>query len=67
MEETMAATKKPKLTVEENLKILSKWQEIQKFALANPILDAENKPLQNPLVDALYIAGTHAAKALQQK
>lgn len=58
--------KKPKFTVAENLEILKAWKEIQAFALAHPLLDAANKPMPNPLVDELYIAGTHAAKALQQ-
>jgi hypothetical protein len=59
--------KNPKFTVAENLEILEAWKEIQAFALAHPLLNAENKPLPNPLVDELYMAGTQAAKALQQK
>jgi hypothetical protein len=58
--------KKSKFTVAENLEILKAWQEIQEFSLKHPALDKDGKPLPNPLIDELYIAGTHAAKALQQ-
>ena len=45
--------KKPKRTVAENKEIILIWKEVQAFALANPALDKEGKPLPNPLVDAL--------------
>ena len=61
----MAAAKN-KFTFAENKEILLLWKEIQAFALAHPALDGDGKPLPNPLVDRLYIAGTQAAKALQQ-
>ena len=56
-----------KFTVAQNLEILKAWKDIQEFSLKHPTLDKDGKPLPNPLVDELYIAGTHAAKALQQK
>ena len=59
--------KNPKHTVAENLEILKAWKEIQLFSLEHPVLDADGKPLPNPLIDQLYISGTQAAKALQQK
>ena len=59
--------KNPKHTVAENLEILKAWKEIQLFSLEHPASDADGKPLPNPLIDQLYIAGTQAAKALQQK
>ena len=60
------AGKKPKRTDAENIAILKTWQEIQEFSLKHPALGEDGKPLPNPLVDELYIAGTHAAKALQK-
>ncbi len=57
--------KKPKRTIAENREIVLLWKEVQAFALANPAIDKDGSPLPNPLVDALYIAGTNAAKALQ--
>ena len=59
--------KKPKLTVEQNLEIIKVWRETQAFVNQHPPLMKDGKPLPNPLIDELYIAGTHAAQALQQK
>lgn len=63
----MADSKNPQRTVAENISILKTWQEIQEFSLKHPALGADGQPLPNPLVDELYLAGTHAAKALQSK
>ena len=60
------AKAKSKFTVAENLEILRECREHQKFVLANPTLDANGKAIPNPLADEFYLAGVHAAKALQQ-
>ena len=54
-------------TVAENLEILKAWKDLQLFVLEHPALDKDGKALPHPLIDELYIAGTQAAKALQQK
>jgi hypothetical protein len=59
--------KNPKHTVAESIEILKAWKDLQLFILEHPALDKDGKLLPNPLIDELYIAGTNAAKALQQK
>ena len=59
--------KKTKHTVAESIEILKAWKDLQLFVLEHPAVDKDGKELPHPLIDELYIAGTQAAKALQQK